>query len=326
MKNYYKNKRVLVTGGGGFIGSHLTERLVSQGAIVTVADDFSRGSTKNLYAIRKHIKILRCDLRTESSALAACHNQHIVFNLAALNTGVDYDKGKTHIMFEENALLQILPLRAAAQCHVQRFIQVSSASIYSTDAMVKRAPTKESDDQGSPEVSKLGYAHAKRVGEMLTYWYAHESSMHAVIARFINVYGERDNYDELGHFIPTITRKFILTNRTIEIFGSGNQKRSFLHVLDAVNALLLLGEKGKRGEAYNIDSHDEHSIRSVVIAIQKILGAQKIELHFNTSLPEGSKRRILDNTKILNLGWKPMHTLKEELPAVVRDITIRFRK
>ena len=224
------NAHVLVTGGAGFIGSHLSEQLVKIGARVTVADNFSRGSLSNINHIKKQIKIINVDLRSEQGALSATKNQAIVFNLAAINTGVDFDIGRTQYMFEENMLLQMIPMRAAARNHVNKFIQVSSASIYSTLAMEQHIPTKESDDQGQPEQSKLGYALAKRAGENLARWYEKNSSMHTVVARFINVYGTNDNFDNLGHFIPTMVRKFLHAKEYVEIFGSGNQKRSFLHV------------------------------------------------------------------------------------------------
>jgi nucleoside-diphosphate-sugar epimerase len=318
-----RNTKVLVAGGAGFIGSHLSERLVALGARVRIADNFSRGSLSNIRHIQKHIEILRTDLRTEKGARLATKNQEIVFNLAAVNTGVDFDIGRTQYMFEENVLLQMMPLRAAVKNNVTRCIQVSSASIYSTAAMEDRIPTKETDDGGSPEESKLGYALAKRMGENLARWYAANSSLHTSIARFVNVYGTRDNYDNLGHFIPMIVRKFIFSDTSVEVFGSGNQKRSFLHVDDAVSALVLLARKGKNGEAYNVDPQDEHTIKEIVTSVKKLMQKEHVRLFFNKHRPEGSRRRMLNNTKIRKLGWKPKHTLLQSLPDVVRDIKTR---
>jgi nucleoside-diphosphate-sugar epimerase len=318
-----RNTRVLVTGGAGFIGSHLSEQLVKIGARVTVADNFSRGSLSNIRHIKKQVALINVDLRTEEGARRATKNQSIVFNLAAVNTGVDFDIGRTQYMFEENVLLQMMPIRAAAINHVDTFIQVSSASIYSTLAMEKHVPTTESDDQGQPEQSKLGYALAKRAGENLASWYAENSKMRTVVARFINVYGTGDNFDNLGHFVPTIIRKFINSDNSVEVFGSGNQKRSFLHVDDAVSALLLLARKGANGQAYNIDPQEEHAVKEIVLAIQKIMRKQNVHLVFNRQQPEGSKRRMLDNTKIKHLGWKPNHSLLPSLPELIKDIVSR---
>ncbi len=318
-----RKTHALVTGGAGFIGSHLSERLITLGARVTIADNFSRGSLSNIRHLNKQVAIINADLRTERGALRATKNQTIVFNLAAVNTGVDFDIGRTQYMFEENMLLQMMPLRAAAINNVQKFIQVSSASIYSTLAMERHVPTIESDDEGNPEQSKLGYALAKREGENLARWYSENANLHTVIARLINVYGTRDNYDDLGHFIPTIIKKFIQADSSIEIFGSGNQKRSFLHVEDAVSALLLLAQEGVNGNVYNIDPQDEHTIKEIVLAVQKIMHKQNVRLIFNQNQPEGSKRRMLNNNKIKKLGWKPTHTVLTSLPEIVHDILLR---
>jgi nucleoside-diphosphate-sugar epimerase len=319
----FSKSRVLITGGAGFIGSHLAEKLVNLGAIVTVADNFSRGKLTNLDAVKNKISIIQSDLRTETGALEATKNQTIVFNLAAVNTGVDFDIGRTQYMFEENMLLQMMPIRAAAINGVNKFIQVSSASIYSTLAMEEHCPTKESDCDGEPEKSKLGYALAKRMGENLAKWYGVNSNMSTVISRFINVYGPRDNYDELGHFIPTIIRKFVHAGSKIEVFGSGKQKRSFIHVEDAVSGLLTLAEKGNNGEAYNVDSQDEHSVKEIVFAIQKVMKKENIHIIFNTALPEGSQRRLLDNNKIRKLGWNPKQSLIASLPKMTQEIITR---
>jgi len=319
-----KKVNILITGGAGFIGSHLAEKLVTQGHAVTIADNLSRGSLANILAIKNRIRFLNVDLRTEQGAKTATKNQDIVFNLAALNTGIDFDPGRTEKMFEENMLLQMMPLRSAAKNGVKTFIQISTASIYSLTAMTTRLPTIENDDKEDPEVSKLGYALAKKMGERLAIWYAINSSMKTVIARFINVYGTRDHFDTLGHFIPMIIRKFHESRVTVEVFGSGNQKRSFLHVADAVSALLLLSQKGGNGEIYNIDPQDEHSIKEVVSTVRRAMNKNHITIQYNTKKPEGSRRRMLDNTKINNLGWNPSHRLIESLPEIVDDIVARI--
>lgn len=313
-----KGKKILVTGGAGFIGSHLVEKLVELGAEVSVADDFSRGTRKNLKTVKNQITIYKVDLRQEKKLAKIFHGQEIIFNLAALNTGVDFDKGRTQIMFEENMLLQMMPIRVAAKTpSVKKFIQVSSASVYSKKAMEEQVPTPEHANTFDPEPSKLGYALAKKMGEYLAKWYAENTKLWTISVRFINVYGERDNFDEMSHFIPAIIRKFIEAKKKVVVFGSGNQKRSFIYVSDVISALLLLLDKGEKGEAYNIDGQEEKSVKEVVNLVHKHLKKDQLEIVYDTSLPEGSQRRMLDNTKLKALSWQPETTFEEGLQKTI---------
>lgn len=321
MENYFKNKKILITGGVGFIGSHLVRKLVSLDAKVTIIDDLSRGEKKKIKDIKDKVTFIKADLRNEKKSAKYFHGQEIVFNLAALNTGVDFDLGRTEVMFEENLLLQMMPLRMAKNSgSVKRFIQISSASVYSRDAMEKHVPTPETADTCAPEPSKLGYALAKKMGEKLAYWYHTDTNIETVSVRFINVYGEDDNYDEKGHFIPVMIRKFIMAKNQVNVFGSGNQKRSFIYVGDAVDALLVLAEKGISGEVYNVDSHDEKSVKEVVNEIAKNFSDKGLKIFYDLSKPEGSQRRMLDSSKLQKLGWKPKVSFSEGLKRTIDSI------
>ena len=326
MNQFFTGKRVLVTGGAGFIGSHLVRELVLLGSQVTVLDDLSRGSLEKIADVIDKISFYKVDLKNEKKAKKYFKNQEFVFNLAALNTGVDFDLGRTEVMFEENMLLQMIPIRLAASAGVRRFIQISSASVYSRHAMEHIIPTPETADTADPEPSKLGYALAKQIGEKLAHWYYKNQGMETISVRFINVYGEQDNFDEMGHFIPVMVRKFIQANDTVEVFGSGNQKRSFMYVLDAVSALLLLAQKGNPGEVYNVDSNDEKSVAEVVNNIARYFKKKKLKIFFDISKPEGSQRRMLDSTKIRKLGWKPKNTFHKSLQKTIESIVQMKKK
>ncbi|MBT4652542.1 MAG: NAD-dependent epimerase/dehydratase family protein [Candidatus Pacebacteria bacterium] len=323
--SFFQDKKVIVTGGAGFIGSHLVKKLVLLGSKVTILDNFSRGSQDTLKEILSNIKLINTDLRDENKSQKYFDNQEIVFNLAALNTGVDYDLGRTEVMFEDNMLLQMMPLRMAKKSNsVKKFIQVSSASVYSSNAMDNQVPTPEDADISNPEPSKLGYALAKKMGENLASWYNENTSLDTYSVRFINVYGENDNFDDKGHFIPVMVRKFIEAKKKVNIFGSGNQKRSFMHVEDAVSALLTVAEKGVPGEVYNVDSNNEKSIKEVVNLINDYFSSKELILNFDRSKPEGSKRRMLDSSKLKKLGWIPKVGFEDGLNKTVKDIEGRI--
>ncbi len=320
-----KKKSIIVTGGAGFIGSHLVRELIELGHHVTVFDDLSRGTLKNLKYLEGKFNIIKKDLRIEKGLIADFEGHEIIFNLAALNTGVDYDLGRTQTMFEDNMLLQMIPLKVAAQTKsVKKFIQISSASVYSRKAMEEQIPTPEDADTSNPEPSKIGYALAKKMGENLAQWYALNTPLQTVISRFINVYGENDHYDEKGHFIPIMIRKFFEATDEVEVFGSGDQKRSFLYVMDAVKALVLLAEKGENGGVYNVDSGDEKSIREVVNMIQSLTGKNNLKIHFDRTKPEGSQRRLLDSSKLQKLGWRPSTSFGEGIEKVYLNMYQNF--
>src|SRR5690348_13440143 len=123
----------MVTGGAGFIGSHVVEYLVEDGANVTVADNLEHGRLDNLAAVQDEIRFLRVDLRDMDQCLEACRGQEVVINLAAKVTGIEYNRTHQREMFEANMWLQQNPLHAAAQCGVGRFLQTSTACIYPHD-------------------------------------------------------------------------------------------------------------------------------------------------------------------------------------------------
>jgi nucleoside-diphosphate-sugar epimerase len=320
----YKN--ILVTGGAGFVGSHLVKKLLSIGGYnVGVIDNLSRGKKENLIGVLDKINFYNVDLRCETGLLEIFEGYDLVFNLAALNTGVDFDKGRTELMFEENMLLQLIPLRVSAKTRsIKKFIQVSSASVYSKASMEKEVPTPEFADTNNPEESKLGYALAKKMGENLAVWYSKNSNLKTSIVRFINIYGENDHFDDLGHFIPMMTRKIIFAKKEVDVFGSGEQKRSFLYVQDAVNSLILLANKGKNGEIYNVDPQEEKTIKEITKIIGSTLNKNVI-FNFDVSKPEGSKRRMLDSSKIKDLGWYPEVSFEVGLINTILDIKKRIK-
>ncbi len=322
-----QKQNVLVTGGAGFVGSCLVKKLLELGNTVTVVDDLSRGTKENLGNAFSKVKFISQDLRVEQGLIEIFEGHDLVFNLAALNTGVDYDEGRTQKMFEDNMLLQMMPLRAASQTKsIRKFVQISSASVYSREAMEHQVPTPEDADTSNPEPSKLGYALAKKMGENLAKWYAENSPLQTVCARFINVYGENDNFDSMGHFIPVMVRKFVEAEKEVVVFGSGKQKRSFMYVEDAVSALLTLAEKGENGEPYNVDADEEHSVREVVEMINNYVNKPHLKIIFDTTKPEGSQRRLLDSTKLQKLGWKPQVEFAIGLERTVKDIQQKLAK
>lgn len=315
--SYWSGKKVLVTGGAGFIGSHLVEQLVEEGARVRVADNLERGRAENLTAVKNDIEFLNLDLRDLDNCRKACEGMEVVFNLAAKVTGIEYNRNHHADMFENNMLLQQNPLHASAEKGVARFIQVSTACIYPHDAIV---PTPESEGtRGEPEPTNAGYGWAKRMGERLAEYYARETGMEIGIVRPFNAYGPRDYYDTAtSHVIPALIKKVIDGMNPVEVWGSGNQKRVFVHAKDFATGLRLLGEKYAVPDPVNLGHDKEISIRELVEKIQEMTGI-KNPVYYNTNMPEGYPRRAADTTKLKKVtgGFTPQISLEEGLAEMI---------
>ena len=313
----WEDKKVIVTGGAGFIGSHLVEFLVEEGVKVTVADNLERGRFENLKNVEKEINFIKIDLRNLDNCKKACQGQDVVFNLAAKVTGIGYNRTHQKEMFENNILLQTFPLKAAYEMGVQRFCQVSTACVYPHDAMV---PTPESEGtRGEPEPTNIGYGWAKRMGERLAEYYAQETGMEIVIVRPFNAYGPRDYYDEkTSHVIPALIKKVMDGNNPVIVWGSGNQSRVFVHARDFAKGIMLVTEKYPQADPVNIGHDDEVKIKDLLKKIQDMTGNHN-KVFYDTSKPEGYPRRAADTTKLKKVthGFVPSISLEEGLREMI---------
>jgi len=289
---FWTSQHVCVTGGAGFVGSHLVEILVRQGAIVRVVDNLERGRPENLHAVRDVIEFQQRDLRDLYQAQEAVAGTDIVMNMAARVTGIQYNREHHGEMFTANTLIATNTLEAARQEGVGRYLCVSTACIYPHDAIV---PTPESEgDRGSPEPTNEGYGWAKRMSEKQAQYYAHEYGMEIAIVRPFNAYGPRDYYDDkTSHVIPALVKKVLGGDNPVHVWGSGNQTRAFVH-------------------------DQETSIRELVEKICEMTGRSP-EIHYDSSLPEGYPRRAADTTKLRAVtgGFVPKISLEEGLAQMI---------
>jgi len=303
-KSFWSGKKVLVTGGAGFVGSHVTEQLCALGARVRVADDLSTGNLDYLSSVRDDIEFLEVDLRTPDGAARAVQGQEVVLNLAGFIAGIGYNKDRQTAFFVNNMLLQQWPLLAARDAGVGLFAQISSACVYPYDVPV---PTPEDAvEQGPPEESNQGYGWGKRMGETLAQYVARESEMPVALLRFFNVYGPRDSFDpEKSHVIPSLINKCLSGEKIVDAWGSGNQTRSFVYVDDIAKLILQVTERQPAAEPINIGTPTEITIRDLIHHIADITRT-KAEIRFDTSKPEGYLRRAPDLTKLYEvLGREP---------------------
>jgi UDP-glucose 4-epimerase len=274
MKN---KKHILVTGGAGFIGAHLVERLLKDGKSVVVIDDFSTGSLENLRVVKKNprLKIIRAKISgcKELPRLAA--NAQFIFHLAA-TVGVELVvKSALHVLEASFNETQIL-LRAAAK-NSTPLLLTSTSEVYGKSA---KPEFGEEDDLliGPPGQSRWSYACSKLTDEFLALAYAREQRLPVTIARLFNTVGPRQT-GRYGMVLP----RFIAAakkNEPLKVFGDGKQTRCFGFVHDVVEALVRLqGCKMARGEIFNIGGTEEVSMHELAKLVVKTLGSKsKIEL------------------------------------------------
>ena len=313
--------RVLVTGGAGFIGSHLAEALLDDGHDVYVIDDLSTGSMENIDHLTTHPRFgyLIDTIANEPVVAEHIDRNDVVVHLAAA-VGVRLIIEAPVRTIETNVHGTEVVLRHAAK--KQKLVLIASTSeVYGKS---NKVPFSEDDDlvMGATTRHRWAYACSKAIDEFLALAYWNEKRVPVVIARLFNTVGPRQS-GRYGMVIPNFVQQ-ALDGRAITVFGDGTQTRSFAYVGDVVRALVgLLKEPKAVGEVFNIGNDSEISIRDLAETVKRLAGSHS-EI---TTIPyeeayeagfEDMPRRVPDLRKIKSLlGWSPTVPLEELLAKVL---------
>ena len=311
-KLFWQNKKVLVTGGAGFIGSYVVEKLVERKAKVTVIDNLQNGKLINLKEVRNKINFIKGDCQKISAAQKACKGQEIVMNLAARVGGIEYNRTHQATMFRDNIAIAANMIEAAKREKVDRFLVVSSACVYPHNCSV---PTPESEGfLDEPEITNGGYGWAKRMAEKLGIYYAEEFGMKVGIVRPYNCYGPRDHFDpETSHVIPALIKKVFDGENPVKVWGSGKQTRAFLYVEDLAEGMIAAIERYPVPDPLNLGTYEEVTIEQIVKNIITLSG-KRSAIEFDISKPDGSPRRNSDSRKAQEkIGFKANTSLEKGL-------------
>jgi UDP-glucose 4-epimerase len=300
---------VLVTGGAGFIGSHLCELLIKKGYGVTVFDNFSSGNEKNLFRVINRINLIHGDICNRPDVEAATKGIDYVVHLAAMISVQESisDPYKCHLINVEGTK-NILD--AAVLNKVKKVIIASSAAVYGN----AKPPLKETDCCApiSP------YGESKLLAEKLAIEYYQKFDLPTVSLRFFNVYGPRQNANSS---YAGVILKFISAlseNKSPIIFGDGEQTRDFIYVEDVVAAILLAMEnKRAHGEIFNVATGIPTSINSLFRTVALIM-RKNIKPSYQPALTGDIRHSFADIKKISTLlGFKPSYTLKKGLKKTI---------
>ena len=303
--------KALIAGGAGFLGSFLAESLLNKGWEIYILDNLSSGLLENLEPIKENIQFIKGDVITYSTR----EKFDYVINFASNASRAEWEKYPVEVALSNSVgsknLIEIA-LNSDAT-----YIYASSSEVYGTATQI---PTTE-DYLGS--VSTTGtrspYDEGKRFGDAITKAYEREYGLKNIIIRFFNTYGPRmRGGDFYGRVIDRFVRQ-AQNNEPLTIYGDGSQTRSFTYVSDAVVAILMLIEKGKLGEIYNVGSDNEIEILKLADIVKEVLNSSS-EIKF-LPLPEHDpKRRAADITKIKKLGYKPKVSLQDGIKLMANSI------
>ena len=315
--------RVLITGGAGFIGSHLADALLAQGDEVTILDNLTTGSTSNIAHIADQITIHNGDIRDEALVKSLVKNADLVLHMAAA-LGVKNIMENTVESVSINFTGSDVVLKAATEFK-KRLIIASTSEIYGKNP---NQPLNEESDRvvGAPQKIRWTYSDAKALEEAIAHTLHRTHGLKVTTVRFFNTVGPRQT-GQYGMVLPRFIKQ-ALNNEDMTIYDDGSQSRVFCHVQDAVRAVIAITKDDSTiGDYFNIGGIGEITMKELATKIIERTGSKSklVSIPFDQAYGPGfedMQRRVPDISKIkAKLGWEPTHTLD----SIIDDVADSFK-
>ena len=329
--NFWKNKKVFIAGGAGFIGHHLLDQLIQKGALVTIGDNLSSGDIKNVIKVWKKNKLaykknsagyqtysgnkfIKVDFKYFDKTIESLKNHDIVFHLAANFGGRGYIDTHPADCCENFAITQNI-INASLKVGIDRIQYASTACVYPFDLQKKynsQYLLKENDAINKNWANAdREYGWAKLMGELSLKAYFKQYKLKSSVTRYVTAYGPGENDT---HAIIALIRRAVKRQDPYKVWGSGRQDRDFTYVDDIVCGTILACERVTDATPINLGTSKRYTMIEVIDLIFDILKWHPKKIFFDKSKPEGVKTRALDIRKAKKiLGWKPHYDLKRGL-------------
>jgi len=310
--------RVLITGGAGFIGSHLADNYVNAGNQVTLLDNFSTGSHANIAHLEGKVQTIDGDIRNIDLVNQLTKDADLVLHMAAA-LGVNTILESPLESMSTNITGSKVVLHAAAQ-HNKRIMIASTSEIYGKNT---KQPLNETDDRvvGAPQKIRWTYSDAKAIEEAMAFALHQEKMLAVTTVRLFNTVGPRQT-GRYGMVVPRFVQA-ALKNEAITIYGDGTQSRVFCHVDDAVQAIVTMAAMDATiGDVYNVGGEGEVTIKQLAEQVLQVTGSSSAITYtqYSDAYPAGFEdiqRRVPDISKIKSaIGWSPTKDLKQ----IISDI------
>lgn len=300
-----KSKKIIVTGGAGFLGKHIVRKLEEKGCKDIFIPLIQNYDLRNLEDIKKMYKDANAD---------------IVIHLAAIVGGIGANKENPATFFYDNLIMGVQLMEQARLNNIEKFVAIGTICAYPKYTPV---PFKEEDLwNGYPEETNAPYGLAKKMLLVQAQAYRAQYNFNAIYLLPVNLYGPGDNFDpKSSHVIPALIRKFYeakINNKSeVVVWGTGKASREFLYVDDCAEAVILATEKYDKPDPINIGAGFEITIKDLANKIKNIIGFNG-NIVFDTSKPDGQPRRCLDTTKAeKEFGFKAKTTFDEGLTKTI---------